>query len=163
MIQRAHLASLGQEQNIRAMTIELAALQPGERVLDVGCGTGSLSLVAKKQVGTKGQVVGIDASEEMIEIAQPKASQTNLDVTFQLGLIEGIPYPNQTFDVVFSSMMFHHLPGGDFKRQAIEQLYRVLKPSGRLVIVDVEPPTNWLHRILYPVLLVHFWVGTNLG
>jgi ubiquinone/menaquinone biosynthesis C-methylase UbiE len=157
------LVSLGKEQDIRAMTIELASLQPGERVLDVGCGTGSLTLAAKKQVGITGQVVGIDASPEMIEIAQRKASQSSMNVTFQLGLIEDIPYPNQTFDLVLSSMMFHHLPEDDLKRQAIEQMYRVLKPGGYLVIVDVEPPNNWLHRIFYPVLLVHFWVGTNLG
>lgn len=157
------LVSLGKDRDIREMTATMANLQPGERVLDVGCGTGSLAIAAKSRVGSTGEVYGIDASPEMIDVAQRKALQEDVDVSFQVGLIEDIPFPDCTFDAVLSSMMLHHLPGEELKRQAFAQMHRVLKPGGLLLIVDIEPPTHPLLRILYPLLLVHFWVGTSLS
>lgn len=158
-----NLVSWGKEQDIRAVTIGLASLQAGNCVLEVGCGTGSLALAAKKQIEAYGSVFGIDASPEMIDVAKLKVAQNGIDVNFQLGLIEDIPFANQTFDVVLSSMMFHHLPGDELKRQGFAEMYRVLKPGGRLLIVDVEAPANLLYRVLYPILLVHFWVSNSLG
>lgn len=135
------LLALGREKALREETIHLAAVPPGAIVLDVGCGTGSLTLRAKASAGEHGAVYGIDAAPEMIEVALQKATEQKRDVNFQVGLIESIPFPDNMFDVVLSSLMFHHLPG-DLKRRGLEEIYRVLKPGGRILVVDARRPTN---------------------
>lgn len=135
------LASLGKEESFRKATIALAQLKPGETVLDVGCGTGSLALIAKEQVGPTGAVYGTDASAAMIEVARQKAAKAGADVTFQVDLIENITFPDNQFDVVLSSLMMHHLPD-DLKRAGLAEIYRVLKPDGRLLVVDIESSSN---------------------
>jgi ubiquinone/menaquinone biosynthesis C-methylase UbiE len=130
-----HLLALGQDRAIRRMTVELAHVMPGHTVVDVGCGTGDLTLAAKAQAGAKGRVSGIDAAPEMIEVARRKAARRGADVDFRVGLIEAIPFPDHSVDVVLSSLMMHHLPG-DLKRAGLAEIYRVLKLGGRIFIVD---------------------------
>jgi len=123
------------------MVIELAKVKPGDKVLDVGCGTGSLTLTAKSSAGASGAVYGIDAAPEMIEVARKKAKQAGSDVVFEVGLVEKIPFPDATFDVVVSRLVIHHLPD-DLKRKAFAEVFRVLKPGGHLLVADFRPPTN---------------------
>jgi ubiquinone/menaquinone biosynthesis C-methylase UbiE len=115
--------------------VELAALGPGEKVLDVGCGTGSLAVALKVPAGSTGSVHGIDASQEMIEEARRNASKAGADVNFQVGLAEAIPFPNGTFDLVVSQLAIHHLPD-DLKQPAFGEMHRVLKSGGRCLIVE---------------------------
>ncbi|MCA1853165.1 MAG: class I SAM-dependent methyltransferase [Beggiatoa sp.] len=126
--------SFGRDKAIREKLIELAAPAPGEKVLDVGCGTGTLALALKSSVGT-GEVHGIDASPEMIEVAKEKAAKAGSDIDFQVALIEVIPFPDATFDLVTSSLMLHHLPD-DLKRTGLDEVRRVLKPGGRFMAMD---------------------------
>ena len=135
--------ALGQAGRLRRATVEFAQITSGERVLDVGCGTGDLTLLAKERAGSAGQVCGLDAAPEMIEVARQKAARKHADVDFRAGFIEQLPYPDASFDVVLSSLMMHHLPA-DLKPLALAEIRRVLrradavsgKPNGRLVIVD---------------------------
>jgi len=129
------LMTLGREPAIRRRTVERAAIREGESVLDVGCGTGSLTLAAKRGAGG-GDVRGIDASPEMIEVARQKAAKRGADVEFNVALIEDLPFPDGSFDVVLSSLMLHHLPD-DLKRKGFAEIHRVLKPGGRLFAVDL--------------------------
>lgn len=129
----------GKERAIREQMVDLAGLRPGESVLDVGCGTGSLAIVAKRRLGAGGTVCGIDASPEMIARARRKAEAAGLNVAFRLAAVERLPYPDATFDVVLSSLMIHHLPE-ELRRPAFAEIRRVLKPGGRLLIIDFEPP-----------------------
>jgi demethylmenaquinone methyltransferase/2-methoxy-6-polyprenyl-1,4-benzoquinol methylase/phosphoethanolamine N-methyltransferase len=92
-------------------------------VLDVGCGTGALTLLAKKHTGSAGQVCGLDASPEMIEVARHKATRAHADVDFRVGVVEQLPYPDGSFDVVLSSLMMHHLPA-DLKPKALAEIRR---------------------------------------
>jgi ubiquinone/menaquinone biosynthesis C-methylase UbiE len=131
------IMGLGQAKRLRRKTIEFAHVVPGERVLDVGCGTGDLTLLAKEHVGSTGQVNGLDASPEMIEVARRKAARKHADVDFRVDLIERLPYPDGSFDVVLSSLMMHHLPA-DLKPKALAEIRRVLTSNGRLVIVDFK-------------------------
>src|SRR6516225_6962799 len=87
----------GQWQELRKKTIELGRIQPGEQVLDVGCGTGKLALIVARRAGRAGRVVGVDPSTEQIAWARSKAVQRNVPVEFQIGVIENLPLPDQTF------------------------------------------------------------------
>lgn len=123
------------------MIIELSKVKAGYKVLDVGCGTGNLTLTAKIYAGPEGKVYGIDAAPEMIEVAQKKASRAGIEVVFEVGLIEQLAFPDETFDVVISRLAIHHLPD-DLKIKGFSDILRVLKPGGHLLIADFIAPTN---------------------
>jgi ubiquinone/menaquinone biosynthesis C-methylase UbiE len=125
----------GKWRQLRQRTATLAQLQPGEQVLDVGCGTGTLAIEVARRVGTTGRVAGVDPGTQQIARACAKAARHNVPVEFQIGVIEQLPFPDQTFDVVFSTLMMHHLPA-PLKRQGLAEIARVLKPGGRLVMAD---------------------------
>jgi ubiquinone/menaquinone biosynthesis C-methylase UbiE len=125
----------GQWRKLRQQTIRLADPHPGEVVLDVGCGTGTLALKVARHVGSIGRVYGIDPSAEQIARARRLAARRPAPVEFQLGVIEALPFPDATFDVVLSTLMMHHLPA-PIKKKGLEEVARVLKPGGRLIIAD---------------------------
>jgi ubiquinone/menaquinone biosynthesis C-methylase UbiE len=125
----------GQGRKLRQQTISLADLHLSDTVLDVGCGTGALALEAARQIGSSGGVYGIDPSAEQIARARSSAARGHAAVEFHLGVIEEIPFPDATFDVVLSTLMMHHLPA-PLKRRGLAELARVLKPGGRLLIAD---------------------------
>ncbi len=127
----------GQWRKLRRRTADLAQLQPGEQVLDVGCGTGTLAIEVARRVGREGYVAGVDPGIQQITRASSKAARRNLPIDFQIGVIEQLAFPDQTFDVVFSTLMMHHLPA-PLKRQGLAEIARVLKPGGRLVIADFK-------------------------
>ncbi len=129
------LVSLGREQAYREKTLNLAGLKPGESVLDVGCGTGTLAIAAKRRVGPAGRVCGIDASPEMIARARMKAKKACAEVTFENAVAEKMPFANGTFDAVLATVMLHHL-GRKARQQCAFEMRRVLKPGGRVLAVD---------------------------
>lgn len=142
------LMTLGHERAFREKILDLARLKPGDSVLDVGCGTGSLVIAAKQNMGPAGIVKGIDASPEMIARAEKKAARAHADVAFQQAPAQDLPFNDAQFDVVFTTVMLHHL-----SRPARElcawEMRRVLKPGGHVVAVDFAPgaePKGFLSR-----------------
>jgi len=126
--------------------VELAGPRAGERALDVGCGTGSLAVALKRAVGPTGSVHGIDPSPEMIEVARRNASKAGLGVDFQIAPGQALPFAAGTFDLVVSQLAVHHVPA-ELRPAAFGEMRRVLKPGGRCLIVDFEPPAPGLWRL----------------
>ncbi len=143
----------GAERTYREKVVELARLSVGESALDVGCGTGSLAIVAKDRAGPMGKVVGIDASPEMIARARRKAAKAAVDVDFRRATAEALPFKDATFDAVFSTTVLHCLPP-EARRQCIGEMSRVLKPGGRLLVVDFGGPAE-VRRSLMGHLSAH--------
>jgi ubiquinone/menaquinone biosynthesis C-methylase UbiE len=125
----------GQVRELRRRTAALARIQSGDNVLDVGCGTGELAMEVQHRVGPAGRVAGIDPGTQQIARARWKAARRRVPIDFRIGVIEQLPFTNQSFDVVLSTLMMHHLPAG-LKRQGLAEIARVLKPGGRLIIAD---------------------------
>lgn len=129
------LVTLGRERTFRERLLRPARLQPGESVLDVGCGTGTLAIAARRWVGPAGSVYGVDASPSMIARASNKSRKAGAEVMFEEGVAESLPFPDARFDVVLSTVMLHHLPR-TARQQGVREMGRVLKPGGRLLAID---------------------------
>lgn len=150
----ARLCTLGQEKKLRQWTLELANLHVGNKVLDVGCGTGALLLTAAERVGDTGSLHGIEPSAEMRAHAQHKARSQGIAMEVVDGSADNIPYPSDSFDVVFCTLAFHHLPRS-VRQDAIREMRRVLRPGGVAVIVDWQRPTSFLRALASPLFLVY--------
>jgi ubiquinone/menaquinone biosynthesis C-methylase UbiE len=129
------LLTHGRNRAFRKRLVDLARLRAGESVLDIGCGTGSLAIAAKRQVGADGIVTGIDASPAMIARATSKAVNSGCDVLFKVAVAEALPFPDAQFDAVMSTLMLHHLPR-TVRQQCAREIRRVLKPGGRVLVAD---------------------------
>jgi ubiquinone/menaquinone biosynthesis C-methylase UbiE len=144
--------TFGRERRLREMTVSLAQVHPGDRILEVGCGTGTLTMAARQKAGTTGSAFGIDLIPGMIELCRQKAAQANLDITYQVGSMAEIPFPADRFDVVLCSFMIFHMSAG-VRSKGLAEVRRVLKPGGRLLIFDLSLPTRPIARGIAKVLL----------
>jgi ubiquinone/menaquinone biosynthesis C-methylase UbiE len=130
-------------QSFRELAIA-AGVRPGDRVLDVGCGTGYFARMIAEAVGQKGSVVGIDAAPEMIAHAASRL-RSAANLTFEVGSASALSFADSTFDVVVSSLTMHHLDRAD-QLPAVGEMRRVLKPGGRLLIAEFQAPKGPLWR-----------------
>ena len=113
----------------------LGMLQPGERVVDVGCGAGLDSLIAARMVGAEGHVIGVDMTPAMLAKARVSATEKGYSqVTFREGYAEALPAPDDWADVVISNGVLNLMPD---KTAALAEMARVLQPGGRLQIGDI--------------------------
>jgi len=135
----AWLFTLGRERKFRQSMLRCARLRPGESVLDVGCGTGTLAIAAKREVGVAGSIVGLDASAEMIERARSKAARASVDATFVDGAAQSLPFADASFDCVLGTLMLHHL-SKPARIEFFREARRVLRPGGRLLLIDFAKP-----------------------
>jgi ubiquinone/menaquinone biosynthesis C-methylase UbiE len=135
----------GREQRFRAATLDAAGVRPGDAVLDVGCGTGTLAIQAKHRVGDAGSVAGVEPSKKLLAGARRKAAKERLTIDLRQGGVEQLDFPDESFVVVTSSFVMHHLPDGILRR-GLGEIRRVLRPGGRLLIVDFKRPEETAFR-----------------
>jgi ubiquinone/menaquinone biosynthesis C-methylase UbiE len=131
---------------IKRPLIEQAAIKSGFRVLDVGCGTGSLTVLIKRS-HPQAEVVGLDPDSKALSMAQRKAERAGLSLKFDCGFSDRLPYADASFDRVFSSFMFHHLTPEE-KSASLGEIRRVLKTGGSLHLLDFVPARSFLSRFV---------------
>ncbi len=144
---------LGREGKRRQQMLDLADLQPGDVVLDVGSGTGTLLLAAAERVGPSGALHGIEPAVEMVAHAQRKAEARRVPLEVVEGTADSLPYPPASFDTVFCTLALHHVPG-PMQGVAVREMRRVLRPGGRVVIVDLQRPRSLARAITAAMSLV---------
>lgn len=115
--------------------------------LDLASGTGTFALILK-EIQPRAAIIGLDADPQVLEIAQQKATNKRIDITFQQGLSSDLPFEDDQLDKVFSSLFFHHLTL-DMKQKTLEEAFRVLTPGGDIYILDFDRPQNLWMRIAF--------------
>ena len=127
---------LGSERNFTQRLVDLMDLTDDESVLDVGCGTGTLSLMIANKMDGRRSVSGIDLSPRMIEVAKRKASRNGRSVEYRVASSSALPFDNDTFDVVVTSLVYHQLMSLPEKARTLSEIRRVLKPEGRYIAAE---------------------------
>ena len=127
----------GRRRQVFTRLAGLSGARPGDRVLDVGCGTGYFTRVMARAVAPSGTAEGIDPSPEGITRARRITRPVNC--TFSQGVGEALDAGDGAYDVVVSSLMIHHLPD-ELRPQAIREMLRVLRTGGRVLVADFRPP-----------------------
>ena len=113
----------------------LGPIQPGEAILDLGCGAGFDAFIAAQLVGPAGRVVGIDLTSEMLAMAEAGLKEAEFsNVEFRLAQVEDLPFPEESFDVALSNGVLNLIPD---KPRALSEVFRVLRPGGRLQACDI--------------------------
>jgi ubiquinone/menaquinone biosynthesis C-methylase UbiE len=132
------------EEMFKGKLIKQAGIQPGMNVLDLECGTGTLTLKLK-QSHPHASITGMDGDPQVLQIARRKSR--NMNIQWDEGLASSLPYPDSHFDRVVTSLVIHHLTTND-KRRAFKDVFRVLTPDGELHVMDFGSPYSSLTRFM---------------
>jgi len=127
--------------------VDIAHIQTGHRVLDLGCGTGTLALLIQETHAAT-EVFGVDADLNVLTIAQDKVVGSDSRLLLNVGLVFELPYPANQFDRIVSTLLFHHLTQ-EAKQRTLQETLRVLKPGGQLCVADWGKPSNRFMRMLF--------------
>ncbi|WP_203332937.1 class I SAM-dependent methyltransferase [Planococcus beigongshangi] len=137
-----------QEKKLKMHLVHQAALQPGEVVMDLACGTGTLALfLQRSQPGV--HVVGVDADPEILAVAKKKVKENQIHhIRFEEGFSDRLPFANHLFHHVFTSLFIHHLTL-EKKKETFEEVHRTLKSGGQFHLLDFDKPQNGLMRVAF--------------
>ncbi|XUW99697.1 MAG: class I SAM-dependent methyltransferase [Dehalogenimonas sp.] len=128
------------ERVFKRQLVDQANIEKGYRILDVGCGTGTLVILIKG-AHPDSKVIGLDADAKALEIATMKIKNARLEIDLIKGMSSRLPFPDMSFDRVFSSLMFHHLDR-KAKNETLHEIFRVLRPNGEFHFADFGRPRN---------------------
>lgn len=126
--------------------VKQARIRKGQKILDLGCGTATLTIIIK-ELNPEAVVVGLDGDPRVLEIAGAKIARAGLDIKLDQGMAYRLPYSDNSFDRVVSSLVFHHLTRAN-KNRALAEVYRVLRPGGEFHLADFGKPQNILMRLI---------------
>lgn len=135
------------EATFKEALLRQASIRDGHSVLDLGCGTGTLTMMVKR-THSDVAVFGLDADMEALKLARTKLEAAGIEAQLDQGLASALPYPTESFDRVLSSLFFHHL-SADVKQEAMRETFRVLRPGGEFHIADWGRPTNPAMRLAF--------------
>ena len=141
------------ESTFKPPLVKQANIDKGHRVLDVGCGTATLTILLKK-AQPEAEVIGLDGDLKIIELARSKAKKASADIVLDYGMAFDLPYPDNSYDRVVASLVFHHLTRKD-RISTFKEIFRVLRPLGELHIAELGRPQNAL-MYLPSVVIGHF-------
>lgn len=154
------IATLLRERKFKEYLIRQAGLRATHAALDLGCGTGTLTIMLKQSC-PEATVVGLDADGTALAIARRKAEEANQDVEFRQGLAFDPPFPEGSFDRILSSLLFHHLDRGQ-KERTFAAAHRLLRPGGELHVLDWGRASNVIMRLAFlPVQLLDGFASTS--
>lgn len=148
----------GRRRRVYNRLVAESGARPGDRVLDVGCGTGYLTRLMAEAVAPGGTAIGVDPSVEAITHAGQQDHPDNC--TFAEGHAEALDAPDSSFDVVVSSLMVHHLPD-TLRPRAVDEMFRVLRPGGSVLVAEFRPPASRIGRGLISALTGHRAMAEN--
>jgi ubiquinone/menaquinone biosynthesis C-methylase UbiE len=134
------------EETFKRHLVENSNLSAGQRVLDLGCGTGTLTIQIK-QFNPLIELIGLDGDPRILQIAISKAEAAYQDIQWKEGFAYDLPYPAGSFDRVISSLMIHHLTYPN-KLKAFQEVFRILKPEGEFHLLDFGKPSTFLMRMI---------------
>ncbi len=137
------------ESTFKRCLVDQAGIEKKSRVLDIGCGTATLTILIKK-VHPEADVTGLDGDPEILKMAKTKIINAGLDIKLDPGMAFELSYDNSSFDRVVSSLVFHHLTREN-KVRTIKEIFRVLSPGGELHLADFGKPHN---ALMYLISLV---------
>jgi ubiquinone/menaquinone biosynthesis C-methylase UbiE len=132
----SQIAFAGRRRGVYRTLVALSQVRPGDSVLDVGSSGGYLARKLAAAAGHAGQVTGIDPSHAAINYASRRGGSSNM--TFAVGVAQDLPLPDSSFDVVTCSLAIHHVPARK-REAAFREMYRVMRPGGRLLAADFDP------------------------
>jgi len=141
---------LVREPMLKPLLASQGDVRPGLRVLDVGCGTGTLAILMKRRC-PDAEIIGLDGDMAVLKRAQVKAARAGVEVAFHLALAGQLPYPTASFDRVMSSLFFHHLTRSA-KHEAAGDMFRVLRPGGELHVMDFGAPRGLAARAVGQII-----------
>lgn len=134
------------EKSFRPKLVDQIGLKGSERLLDIGCGTATLTIALKNSCASA-EVQGLDGDPKILDIARSKAAKAGAAITFDQGLSYELPYADGSFDIVASSLFFHHLTPEN-KLRTLKEIFRILKPDGHLHVADWGRASNLLMRLV---------------
>lgn len=144
------LRYLMQETRFKKALVQAAEILPDQKVLDLGCGTATLSILIKQSYPDV-DVTGLDIDPAVLQIGRSKAEKVGVRLTLDKGSAYDLPYQNHSFDRVVSSLLFHHLTTQN-KQKTMKEVYRVLRPGGSFWIVDFGRPQGPWARLISPIM-----------
>ena len=137
---------LVREKTFKTALVKQAGLEKGHRALDIGCGTATLTILIKRACPDC-EVLGLDGDPAILEVARRKIARAGLNIRLIHGTAAVLPFPDDSFDRVFTSLILHHLTSDD-RAYALKEILRVLKPGGELHIAELGKPHNALMSLV---------------